>query len=351
MTLNHKYVHSKFKLNGFNYAIEDLKGLASNFLKSGSANEKQIALFLENWFNNDDYIELKTSGSTGKPKDIKVKKQAMINSAVATGTFFNLKPGNTALHCLPSQYIAGKMMLVRALVLGLEIDVIEPALHLKINPDKHYNFSAMVPLQIENVYKNCNNIDTIIVGGSPVSSSLKSKLTTINTSVFETYGMTETVSHIALKKLTSSENYFKILPNVSISLDHRGCLVIDAPLLNNDKIITNDLVKIHSETTFEWLGRFDNVVNSGGVKLFPEQIEAKLQNKIQNRFFIASQPDDTLGSKLILVIESDSNILNDSVFSELSKFEKPKTIYAVKQFIETASGKIQRKKTLNLISF
>ena len=209
----------------------------------------------------------------------------------------------------------------------------------------------MVPLQIENVFENCLNFETIIVGGSPISSFLKSKLAIINTNIFETYGMTETVSHIAVKKITTSESYFKILENISISQDKRDCLIIDAPLLNDNKIITNDIVKLHSETTFEWLGRFDNVINSGGIKLFPEQIEAKLQNKIQTRFFVASQPDTKLGSKLILVVEGNSNNLEETVFSELSKFEKPKKIYAIKQFIETNSGKIQRKKTLNLITF
>jgi O-succinylbenzoic acid--CoA ligase len=173
--------------------------------------------------------------------------------------------------------------------------------------------------------------------------------------------MTETVTHIALKKLNnlpplrrsktkrSAESYFKTLPDIIISADERDCLVIDAPKLAEEKIITNDVVEIHSETEFKWLGRIDNVINSGGLKFFPEQIEAKLQNKIQARFFIASKPHDTLGEQIILVIEGDIESIDPSAFSSLKRHERPKNIFTLSRFVETSSGKIQRKKTLELI--
>jgi O-succinylbenzoic acid--CoA ligase len=354
-------INEKFKLNGVHYTEDDLLQVAYNFIKEGELYEQEIGNFLLYWLDYKDTLEVKTSGSTGIPKVIKIEKQAMVNSALATGAFFNLKPGDKALHCLPTQFIAGKMMLVRAIILGLEIDLVEPTSHPKFHPNKNYHFCAMIPMQLQNTYQNCHTIKTIIIGGASVSTTLKNTIQGMNSNVYETYGMTETVTHIALKKLNnlapllggmaqqSIQSHFKLLPNIAISKDKRDCLVINAPKLSEDEIITNDMVKIYSETEFEWLGRFDNVINSGGIKLYPEQIEAKLQNKIPQRFFIASKPDETLGDQLILVLESDTNNLAASTYSDLEKYEKPKEIYTVKQFIQTSSGKIQRKKTLELI--
>ncbi|WP_308993596.1 AMP-binding protein [Mariniflexile litorale] len=362
MTSNFSFIHKQFKINGFHYSNEDLLQFASHFVKEGEPYQHEIGDFLHHWLNDDDFVEVKTSGSTGIPKNLKIKKEAMVNSALATGDFFNLKSGDTALHCLPTQFIAGKMMLVRAMILGLEIDIIAPTSKPIFDYNKMYHFCAMIPLQVENCLENCSNIKTIIVGGASVSNTLNDKIQSIDSDVYETYGMTETVTHIALKKLNnllslregttkqSAKPYFKLLPNISISQDERDCLVIEAPNLSEEKIITNDIVKIHSETEFEWLGRFDNVINSGGLKLFPEQIEAKLKKHISERFFIASKPHKTLGEQLILVVEGNIDTVDISAFSELKKHEKPKHIFTVKQFVETTSGKIQRKKTLELIS-
>lgn len=351
-TPTYKNVHLKFKLNGFHYSAEYLKELAYDFVKEGKDYEREIGGFLFDWLDENETIKLKTSGSTGTPKVVELSKQSMVNSALATGDFFNLSPGDSALLCLPATYIAGKMMLVRAIILGLELDIIEPSSKLKFNTKKTYHFCAMVPMQLENTLDKVNNIKTIIVGGAPASNTLKSGIQSLETHVFETYGMTETVTHIALKPINYSANLkpnFKVLPGVLISKDSRDCLVIEAPKLCPEKIITNDIVKVHSEFEFEWLGRFDNVINSGGVKLFPEQIEAKLQQKINCRFFVASEPNEILGEQLILVLERESNALSSEVFSGLDKFEKPKVVYAVAQFAETTSGKIQRNKTLEQI--
>ncbi|HEX9600304.1 MAG TPA: AMP-binding protein [Mariniflexile sp.] len=361
MIINFKFIHERFKLNGVHYSNEALLHVASNFIKEGEPYEKEVGKFLQDWLDENEFVEVNTSGSTGTPKLIRIKKQAMVTSALATGEFFDLKPSDKALHCLPTRFIAGKMMLVRAMVLGLEIDLEEPTAHPDFNNYRAYNLCAMIPLQLENILQDFNLIKTIIVGGAPVSTALKEKIQDFNSDVFETYGMTETVTHIALKKLNnlpplrrsktkrSAESYFKTLPDIIISADERGCLVIDAPKLADEKIITNDVVEIHSETEFKWLGRIDNVINSGGLKFFPEQIEAKLQNKIQARFFIASKPHDTLGEQLILVIEGDIESIDPSAFSSLKRHERPKNIFTLSRFVETSSGKIQRKKTLELI--
>ncbi|MCH4552619.1 AMP-binding protein [Aestuariibaculum lutulentum] len=352
MTPTYKNVHLKFKFNGFHYTREYLLELAYDFVKEGKSYEREIGDFLFQWLDDSETIRVKTSGSTGTPKVVELSKQAMVNSALATGDFFKLNPGDAALMCLPATYIAGKMMLVRSIILGLELDVVEPSSALKFDRNKVYDFCAMVPMQLEKVLDKVDNIKTLIVGGAPTSNNLKASIQELKTHVFETYGMTETVTHIALKPINHTsvaKPNFKVLPGVAISQDHRDCLVIEAPKLCQEKIITNDIVKIHSKSEFEWLGRFDNVINSGGVKLFPEQIEAKLQNKIKDRFFIASEPNEVLGEQLILVVESETNDLNSEVFSELDKFETPKAVYALKEFVETSSGKIQRKKTLQSI--
>ena len=363
MTPSYNKVHLKFKLNGFHYSHKELKEVSYSFIKEGELYQQDLGNFLLDWLDENDFVRAKTSGSTGKPKNLKIKKQAMVNSALATGDFFNLTPGDKVLLCLPAQYIAGKMMLVRAMILGLELDLIEPKSKLDFSLNRLYAFCAMIPLQLQNNLENIINIKTIIIGGSVVSNELKKAIQGIKTDCYETYGMTETVTHIAVKKLNNfkelhedssyqfGQPYFKTLPNISISKDKRGCLVINAPKLTNTKVRTNDIIRMHSETEFEWLGRFDNVINSGGVKLFPEQIEAKLKQHINQRFFITSEPHKTLGNKVVLILEADSNQMDTSIFNCLSKFEKPKKIYAIKQFKETISGKIQRKKTTELLNF
>lgn len=350
-------VHLKFRLNSGHYHFDDLYDVAYSFIKEGEYYEAVFGHFLLDWLDKKDYIIIKTSGSTGKPKTIQVKKQAMVNSAIATGDFFNLRPGQKALHCLPSNYISGKMMLIRAMILGLELDIVNPTSEPVFAKNKKYDFCAMTPMQLRNTLDRIQNIGTIIVGGAKVTNSLKEAIASHPAKIFETYGMTETVSHFALKQLNNfteeqrnKQQYFKLLPDISISHDERNCLVVEVPYISNENIVTNDVVEIHSDNEFEWIGRYDNVVNTGGVKVFPEQIENKLAGIIEKRYIIASEPDEVLGEKLILVVEDDTNQLDPSVFDGLEKFEKPKTVYNLERFSETGFGKIQRKKTLALLN-
>ncbi|MDO6596905.1 AMP-binding protein [Oceanihabitans sp. 2_MG-2023] len=356
MTPEFTKVHNRFKLNNNNYTFEDLKDVGYSLIKEGLAYEKSLGNFLIDWLDNKDYLIVDTSGSTGKPKSIKLNKQAMVHSAIATGDFFKLQPGDVALHCLPTEYIAGKMMLIRAMILGLELDLVAPTSQPIFDYDKHYDFCAMIPLQLQKTKGYCDNIKNIIVGGVAVSASLKKAIQSSKSNVFETYGMTETITHIAVKKINNlskaeekGAGVFKTLPNIIITQDERNCLIIEAPSLLDHKIVTNDVVKLHTENTFEWLGRYDNVINSGGVKLFPEQIEAKLQSKIENRFFISKQKDETLGECIILIVEGKDNTVDTSVFAGLDKFEIPKKIYSVEKFMESDNGKILRHETLKTL--
>jgi o-succinylbenzoate---CoA ligase len=337
-------VHNKFKLNGFHLNAEDLCRVAYSFIKEGEDFEKPVGDFILDWFNDKSYIEIATSGTTGTPKIIKVDKQAMVNSALATGDFFDLFPGNTALNCLPVKYIAGKMMFVRAFILGLDMDFVAPSSNPMNRIDKNFDFVAMVPLQAENSLSQMNQIKKLIVGGVRMSSKLITALKKSKTKVYETYSMTETVTHIAAKPI--GEKAFSVFPNVIISQDDRKCLVISAPNLNVDKIVTNDVVDMISEKQFIWLGRQDNIINSGGIKLIPEQIETKLSNKISGRFFVAGVLDDTLGEKLVLFIEGNPYNLEDSVYDDLDKYEKPKEVRFVTKFPETETGKVKRNEVV-----
>ncbi len=347
-------IHPNFKLNGTSYDLEDLKEIGYSLVKEGEPFEHSIGDFILDWTSNNPTLEVFTSGSTGKPKKIVLQKEHMVNSAWATGEYFNIKPTNTALLCLPCSGIAGKMMLVRAMVLGLHLDYVEPSSTPLPTHNKSYDFVAMVPLQVKSSINQLDRIKTLIIGGAPVDSNLRSTLNQRSIHAFETYGMTETITHIAVKRIGGDADYFETLPNINISADERGCLVIDAPKISHHKIVTNDVVELISENQFKWLGRYDSIINSGGIKLIPEQIEKKLSTIINSRFFVAGLPDDALGQKLVLVIEEsqvDSETLLDRIknIKGIHKYEAPKEVYAFKPFIETKTGKIQRKKIIQQI--
>lgn len=342
--LTYENVHNQFKLNGFHLNREDLCRVAYSFIKEGEDFEKPVGDFLLDWFDGKPYIEMQTSGTTGSPKLISVSKQAMVESALATGDFFGLHPGDKALHCLPVKYVAGKMMLVRAMILGLDLEFVAPSSHPLDHVDMDFDFVAMVPLQAQNSLTELNSVKKMIVGGAAVNKKLEQQLLQLPTQVYETYGMTETITHIAARKL--GEKAFTVLPGVTISYDDRNCLVIHAPRISDDVIVTNDLVELLNENQFIFVGRVDNVINSGGIKLIPEQIEEKLSHRLAQRFFISSKPDTELGEKVILVIEGESFDLADDLYKTLDKYEKPKEVIFVPKFKETATGKIMRKETL-----
>lgn len=337
-------VHNKFKLNGFHLDRDDLCRVAYSFIKEGEAFEKPVGDFILDWFDDKTYIEMNTSGSTGIPKTIRVEKQAMVNSAIATGDFFELSPGNKVLNCLPVKYVAGKMMFVRGFILGLDMDFVAPSSKPLKNNDIVYDFSAMVPLQAQNSLSELYNIKKLIVGGAKINANLEHELLKLPTKSYETYGMTETVSHIAAKNV--GEVDFTVLPNVTIEKDDRNCLVIHAPNISEKAIVTNDLVELVSKTEFKFVGRLDNIINSGGIKLSPEQIEEKLIKLIDRRFFVYGVPDTDLGEKLILAIEGEKFDLPKEIFDGLDKYEKPKEIVFITKFKETGNGKIIRKDSL-----
>lgn len=346
---SYRNVHNRFKMNGNAYSFNDLFEVAYSFIKEGQPHEKVIGDFLMDWLDPKKDIVLKTSGSTGTPKKIRFLKQALVNSALATGNHFGIQVGDRALHCLSSDFIAGKMMLIRAMILGLELDVVPPNGNVLLGNNTLYDFVAMVPLQAANTMSQMDQIKTLLIGGAAPSSALLDKLKSKKTNSFVTYGMTETLTHIASRSIKSNEELYNILPGVKISQDSRQCLSVLVPYITSNTIVTNDLVEVESDSSFKLLGRIDNVINSGGVKIIPESVEQKINTLIDCPFFIAGIEDEKLGQKVVMLLErKEKNDLLSTLASEkiLSSYEFPKDIFYLDTFVYTDNGKIKRDETI-----
>ncbi|MCB9188731.1 MAG: AMP-binding protein [Flavobacteriales bacterium] len=310
--------------------------------------------FLKDYLSSSGSILVSTSGSTGNPKWIEIEKTKMEVSAKATIEFFNLKQADCLLLCLPSKFIAGKMMWVRAITGKMNLVVVKPTSNPIKDLKTKVKFAAMTPHQVsvalsENPAK-FDLIDTLIIGGGAVSEKLRAALQQISTQCYATYGMTETITHVAVQKLNGKErsNYFIGIGETTFSVGNESQLIIQAPHLSDEKLVTNDIVELVTEKKFKWCGRLDFVINSGGVKLFPEQIERKLEILITRPFFIWKEQDEKLGERVVLIIESESNFPID--FSEkLTRLESPKKIYFIPQFILTENGKLDRQGTFQLL--
>ena len=313
--------------------------------------------FMRQWCNGEDYVMGHTSGSTGVPKPVRLMKAAMRESARRTNSFFGLKPGDSIMLCLSTDYIAGKMVVVRAIVGGLRLVIANVA----SSPEwtGGVDFAAMVPMQLkrltesEDGQQRLGRIKTLIVGGGTVDIKLKKQFLALKKRprAFLTYGMTETYSHVAVAEINKECEYiYKPINSIIFAVDNRGCLVIHAPYISEEGIVTNDVVELLDGNSFRWLGRFDNVVNSGGLKLFPETIEKKIADLMPCRFYMAGEPDDTLGQRLVLKMEMrepldklcEKKLITD-VEQRLNRYEKPRMLYYLPAFEETTSGKIKRK--------
>ncbi|MEN4758986.1 AMP-binding protein [Chryseobacterium sp. C39-AII1] len=322
--------------------------------------EKKIDQFLEEWFSTSETVKVQTSGSTGTPKIFNIEKNKMVNSAEMTCNFLGLKEGDSALICLPVEYISGKMMVVRSILRRLKLIVLDPSLRPLEDIEEEIDFCAMTPLQVENSLEKLYLVKNLIIGGAAISENLKKKisqtlkLSNTQTQIFETYGMSETLSHIGLKQIfPQAEDYFTVFENVEISKDKRGCLRIFAPNLNDEVLQTNDLVEINNDKEFKFLGRIDNVINSGGAKIFPEQLEAVVKKEIPNEVVFLGIDDESLGQKLIAVIEgNESEFINQklSIISYQQKFHRPKEIIFVEKIPRTPNGKVNRIELKKIIA-
>ena len=336
-----------------------LKRVNSAFIMDTEPWIESIFSFLRDWLNDAEEITAKTSGSTGNPKLIQLNKQAMLASARLTCDFFGLRPMDKALLCLSADYIAGKMMLVRAIERGLHLIAISPqgcplsCITVKVK------FSAMVPLQVERCIKEgcLEKTEQLLIGGAALTNHLFHSVQKTTTACYISYGMTETMSHVALRRLNGalSSVWYKGLAGIHFSLDHRGCLLIDAAPLGIVSIQTNDLCELQDEQHFKWLGRADFVINSGGIKIIPEQIELLLSNVVLYPFIISGIAHPLLGEQVVMIVEAAPNeTLALQLLKKVNKicpqYQAPKQILFVRQLSYTSSGKVDRVKTLKQFS-
>ena len=282
-----------------------------------------IEEFLAQWNDTSDVIEVHTSGSTGKPKRLLVEKQRMVNSARITCDFLGLKEGDSALLCMPLDYIAGKMVVVRSLVSHLHLISVTPSSHPLKDVTQPIDFAAMVPLQVYSSLQEpaererLMSIRHLIIGGGAIDDSLESQLQQFPNAVWSTYGMTETLSHIALRRISgeNSSLWYSPLDGVDVSLSSDSCLEIYAPQVNPEKLHTNDIAELRTlpdgSKEFRILGRKDNVIDSGGIKIQAEEVERLLRPHLSCGFMITKVSDARLGEAVTLLVESDDvdNIL------------------------------------------
>lgn len=341
-------IHPYFKINGsscdefLSQSFEDVRLL-------GFQNE------LLNFKTSNEFI-FQTSGTTGIPKNITFSLNQVKASALATHTIFDLFEGSVALNALPLQYVASKMMLYRALICGYSLYLLDANFDETTfeNLSGMFDFVPLVPVQVEKMlgFKNkpFQSIGKVLIGGASVSSELREKILhlDVGTKFYESFGSTETLTHIAVKEISKFVTDFKAIEGVHFT-EQNNCLVIHAPHINDNPIVTNDLVELTSTKTFNWKGRLDNIINSGGIKIIPEQLELKISSLFKHPFFIASVPSDLLGQQVILVVESASNFEIDWSNIDLTKYEIPKKVYFMAKFYRTESSKIRRQKCLDSI--
>jgi o-succinylbenzoate---CoA ligase len=313
--------------------------------------QKSIVLFLKEWFDADEEVIVKTSGSTGTPQIIRLFKLKMKISAAMSCDYFDLQPRDKALMCLSAANIAGKMMLVRAIERGLHLIAVNPVGCPLSAIGESVKFSAMVPIQVQHCLdNNClDKTEKLLIGGVSVSDKMLEKLKKLPVECYSSYGMTETMSHVAIKKLNGDDasEWYEGLEGIGFSLDDRGCLKIEALGLGIEKLQTNDLCELKGDHCFKWLGRLDFIINSGGVKISPEPLEKLLSTFMPFPFFITGIPDEKLGEQVVLLVEAPGAEQIpvrqlQQIFSKWPKYQKPKEIYFLPEFAYTPSGKINR---------
>ena len=345
-------------LNSTPYNKEDLaKGQFGN---PSTLFEKATLAFCKDWLSGRKEFQVQTSGSTGTPKTITLTRKQLEASAQMTCEALGLQPGTTSLICLNTEFIAGKMMIVRSLVTGMKMIAVEPSSNpfASLPADMTIDFTALVPYQVKKILDSpqanrLNAVHTILIGGADVEDEIAERIKSFQCTAYATFGMTETITHIALRPL-DKENYFTTLPGVSIDTDDRGCLVIEVPYLAAP-VATNDLVVLMGINKFRWVGRWDNVINTGGVKMSPETIERRIRHLLINKkFFVTGIRDNDLGESVALIIEGnepkegDTKSLTEAVRPFLRPYEVPRKIFYLRDFCYTESGKVDRKGTLAL---
>lgn len=351
-------VNNNFQLNGRSFDRDQLLEYCSCGIqdKECPSWEQEVLAFIRLFLDpSEGEISQKTSGTTGDPHTHILQRTSLVSSARKTLDFFKLKPGDRVLHCLPTRYVAGKLMVVRALIGGLDLVISKPSGRPVRKLKEPFVFAAMVPLQVHESLvhgDDFSHISTLLVGGGKLPySDLKSLVQLDQPAVYESFGMTETYTHFALKRIngTHPDRGFKIMEGVQISQDQRSCLVVDVKDITSGPVSTNDLVQIDpSGLMFKWLGRFDHVINSGGIKIIPELLEQQIRLVTRHNCLLLPEPDDRLGSRLVLLVEtSEENppleTWLESLRAILPAYELPKYILTTPEIPRNQSMKMDRK--------
>lgn len=313
--------------------------------------------FLKDWFSNSPTLSVQTSGSTGPPKPIQVEKERMMQSARLTCQYLGLKEGDSALLCMNLKYIGAKMVVVRSLIAGLNLRIVTPDGNPLKNTDQSFTFAAMVPLQVFNCLQNretkerLKSIEHLIIGGGAIDPQIAKEISTFPNHVYSTYGMTETLSHIALRKLNGNDASDRYYPfdSVSLSLSEENALIIDAPLVNSQHLQTNDIAEIFEDGSFRIIGRKDNIINSGGIKIQIEEVEAKLKSVFDFNFAISSISDPKFGEVVVLVTEEKHQINLTQLSEILPSYFIPKQVIQIDEIPLTENGKVSRAKLKALL--
>lgn len=314
---------------------------------------RELDLFLAEWFDDSPFLTVQTSGSTGTPKQLTVRKTQMMESARLTCRFLHLRPQDKALLCMPLRYIAGKMMVVRALVAGLDLVLQPPSGHPLAEIETPLRFAAMIPLQVYNTLREPEEaarlraIGCLIIGGGAVDTALETALRDFPGAVYSTYGMTETLSHIALRRLSGpkASRYYEPFDTVGLSLSADHTLIIDAPLVSDERLSTHDVAELLPDGRFTILGRKDNIINSGGIKIQIESVENELRPLISVNFALTSVPHPKFGEAAVLLVEGPETLaasLRETIGRKLPKYRQPKYILAVDRIPHTGNSKISR---------
>ncbi|MGI4822418.1 MAG: AMP-binding protein [Janthinobacterium lividum] len=352
-------------LNGREFSYDSIRQTPTPHTVLNGYEAKVLELVRE-WLSGAHEFGLRTSGSTGQPQLIVLKRRQLAASAARTGDYFDLGPGDRALVCLNCDFIGGKMMLVRGLERNMHLTIVEP--HADpfdfVPAEAEYDFAAFVPLQLRAVLaagraNRLNKMRAILVGGAGVEPSLLREVEQLKAPVYLTYGMTETASHMALRRLNGPQAspHYRVLPGLHLGQDERGCLTVRGDVTDDQLIVTNDRIELVDKHTFDWLGRVDFVINSGGVKVQAEKVELVLDVALaelgeSRRAFVAGQADERLGQAVTAYVEgsplrapAEQNLL-ELLRERLGKYELPKRVVYIPAFQTTASGKLDRAATL-----
>ena len=339
-------------LQGKEYTAGDISRLVAEGAENCPPALWDLYFFLEKWFDASPVIIVHTSGSTGTPKELVVRKDRMMQSARLTCEFLNLQAGDTALLCMNLRYIGAMMVVVRSLVAGLNLIVRPASGHPLSDIEEPLRFAAMVPLQVYNTLRvpeekeRLEQTDILIIGGGAVDDSLEAEISALPTAVYSTYGMTETLSHIALRRLngdTASKHYYPF-PSVELSLSAESTLVVKAPLICGEVLQTNDIACLYPDGSFTIAGRKDNVINSGGIKIQAEEMEKRLRPFIPVPFVVTSVPDPRLGQALTLLIAGQVDVreLESKLQTVLDAYHRPRHIFMTESIPQTENGKTDR---------